>query len=315
MGTRVNEIKAVSDLPKNAAEINIDEIPRAKRYLYTVEYCFPMKYETVAAFIRKNEQANMHVQEFHEICIISRGEGFHAIENTVVNAKRGDVFIIPPGRRHAIIGGDGFDVHYMHISPAFLERYLPRLKELPSFFSLFEVEPMMRVTGSTYRHLYLEERVLKEIMAYIEYLSGKWQRDAASKIIYESHILVILTILCREYENLQTKIGKNASNDKLFMDSILQAFNNYCNKLTIEELAKAAGMSRTAYIQRFRELTGTTPRSYITARRIERAKELLKATDKSINKIAEETGFYDAAHFSKAFAAATGKSPKAFRED
>ena len=201
-------------------DIDINAIPRAPRYVYTVDYIFPNPYQSASAFVKRNDETGFHVQEFYEICVISKGDGYHVIEDTVVKAKKGDVFIVPPGRRHAIRGGRSVDVHYIHLSPKFFEQYLERMTELPTFLSLFEIEPLMRVSGNTYRHLYLDETVLKSVTSIIESLEGKWQFDPASKLIVEGYIIVLLTIFCREYEKLQTIIGKNANNDKFFMDSI-----------------------------------------------------------------------------------------------
>lgn len=293
--------------------IDLDSIPKSPRYIYTVDYIFPQPYQSASAFVKRNTDAGFHIQEFYEICVISRGEGYHAIEDTVVKAKRGDVFIVPPGRRHALLGGDGFDVHYMHLHPEFIRSYSPRMRELPAFLSLFEIKPLMRVNGGTYRHLYLEDKPLGEVTALIEFLEDKWQYDADSKLIIESYILVILTIFCREYGKLQTKIGKNANNDKLFMDSISHIIERYSEKITIDELSRSAGMARTAYIRRFREVTGKTPKQFITEQRIKAAKALLLNPDKSITRIAEDVGFYDAAHFIKCFSAYTGISPTDYR--
>ena len=293
--------------------IDIEAIPRAPRYIYTVEYIFHNQFETASAFVKRNDETGFHIQEFYEICVISKGEGYHVIEDTVVKAKKGDVFIVPPWRRHAIRGGRTVDVHYMHLSPKFFEQYLDKMTELPSFLSLFRIEPMMRVSGDTYRHLYLEDSVLNEVTTIIESLEGVWQHDHASKLILEGYMIVLLTIFFREYEKLQTKAGKNASNDKLFMDSISYVINNYNKRITIDELAHSAGLSRTAYIKRFRDTTGKSLKQFMTHLRITAAKKLL-ALDQPISRIAEECGFYDAAHFIKTFIAATGMSPTEYKK-
>ena len=292
--------------------IDVNAIPNAPRFVYTVDFIFPNEYQSAAAFVKRNEETGFHIQEFYEICVISRGEGYHVIEETVVKAKQGDVFIVPPGKRHAIRGSSTLDVHYIHLSPKFFEQYLERMTELPTFLSLFEIEPLMRERGNTYRHLYLDESVLKKVTSIIESLEGMWQHDPASKLMLEGYIIVLLTIFCREYEKLQTMIGKNANNDKFFMDSISYVIKHYNERLTIDELAHASGLSRTAYIKRFRDTTGKSPKQFITHTRISAAKRLL-ASDYSISKIAEETGFYDAAHFMKTFLAVTGMSPTEYR--
>ena len=293
--------------------IDVSKIPPSPRYFYPVSYIFPGEYYTCGAFEKKDESNLFHIQEFYEICIITKGEGHHVIEDTVVNAVRGDVFIVPPGRKHAFIGGKGFNVYYIHLSPVFLEHNTPRLKDLPAFFSLFEIEPLMRVKGEKYRHLYLEENVLRETLDILDVISNHWQYDPATHLMQESYCVIALTILCREYEKLQTTVGKNAYSDRLFMDSVKMILHNCSAKLTIEELAQTAGLSRTSYIKRFSEVMGMSPRRFIMSQRISIAKNLLKSTDKPITKIAEETGFYDTAHFSKCFQNAEGVSPTEFR--
>ncbi|MBR2971527.1 MAG: AraC family transcriptional regulator [Clostridia bacterium] len=293
---------------RTKADIEIDAIPKAPRYIYTVDYIFSNPFQSAAAFVKRKDETGFHIQEFYEICVISRGDGYHVIEDTVVRAKKGDVFIVPPGRRHAIRGGRTVDVHYIHLSPKFFEQYLERMTELPTFLSLFEIEPLMRVSGNTYRHLYLEEAALNEVTKLIEQLEGVWQYDHASKLIVEGYMIVILTIFCREYEKLQTRVGKNASNDKFFMDTISYIIKNLDKNLTIDQLAHLSGLSRTAFIKRFRDTTGKSPKQFIMERRIQSAKKLL-ATDRSISKVADECGFYDAAHFIKTFTRATGMSP------
>ena len=96
------------------------------------------------------------------------------------------------------------------------------------------------------------------------------------------------------------------------MDTISYIITNYNQQLTIDELSKNAGFSRTAFIKRFRETTGKSPKQFITGVRISEAKKLL-GSNLSITKIAEKTGFYDSAHFMKTFTAVTGISPSEYR--
>lgn len=293
--------------------IDISKIPDAPRYFFPVKYIFHDKYHTCSAYEKPDFETGFHMQEFYEICIISKGSGYHIIEDSVIKASIGDVFIVPPGRKHAFIGGKGFNVYYIHLSPVFLEQYSPRLRSLPTFSALFEVEPLMRVNGTKYRHLYLEEKVLADVIDILENLS-KWRYGGfPDHIIHESYVLIALTILCQEYAKLQTTVGKNAHEDRLFMESVSAIIERFNENLTIENLAKIAKMSRTTYLKRFVETVGMPPRQFIAIQRIKMAKNLLRNTDKPLVKIAEETGFYDTSHFSKCFIASEGISPTEFR--
>ena len=302
---------------KRADERSIDirKIPDAPRYFYPVEYIFPGRYDTCAAFEKTDYETGFHIQDFYELCLISKGSGYHIIEDSVIKAVRGDVFIVPPRRKHAFVGGKGFNVYYIHLAPAFIQQNLPRLKTIPAFFTLFEIEPLMRVSGAKYRHLYLEEEVLKEIFHILDTVSKRWQGDETNQLIQESYITVALAILCREYAKMQTSIDKNGDNDLFFMSSLSYILENFNKKITIDELAAMARLSRTSYIKRFHEVTAMSPKQFVLRERIKHAKIMLSATEATITRIAEETGFYDTAHFIKAFTSEVGCSPLQYRRE
>jgi AraC-like DNA-binding protein len=82
---------------------------------------------------------------------------------------------------------------------------------------------------------------------------------------------------------------------------------------TLEGLAQVAGLSRAAFAQRFKRVTGDTPAHYITRIRIQRAMDLLRATEDNLERIAERVGYGDPFVFSKAFKRIQGVSPREFR--
>jgi AraC-like DNA-binding protein len=82
---------------------------------------------------------------------------------------------------------------------------------------------------------------------------------------------------------------------------------------TVELLAKAAGMSRTAFAVRFAELADTTPLSYVTQWRMALAEELL-AEGYTPGEVAGRIGYESDAAFSRAFKRLTGKPPGAMRK-
>jgi transcriptional regulator GlxA family with amidase domain len=88
---------------------------------------------------------------------------------------------------------------------------------------------------------------------------------------------------------------------------------NLGDDLSVEGLAKRAHMSPRTFARRFRDETGTTPHSWVTARRLQEAEELLERTDSSVDWIAAEVGFGNAAALRHHFTRARGVSPQAYR--
>ncbi|MDP3307075.1 AraC family transcriptional regulator [Methylotenera sp.] len=82
---------------------------------------------------------------------------------------------------------------------------------------------------------------------------------------------------------------------------------------TLDELAQQAGMSRTAFSQRFHALAGQTPMYYLTMWRMQKAKNMLESGNMTMSSIAEQAGYQSEASFSKAFKKCMGVSPGACR--
>ena len=85
------------------------------------------------------------------------------------------------------------------------------------------------------------------------------------------------------------------------------------NPWTVETLAVAAGMSRSAFALRFRELLGETPLEYLTNWRMYKATGLLREGDKKLFEVAKSVGYDSDAAFSKAFKRVLGVAPREFR--
>lgn len=82
---------------------------------------------------------------------------------------------------------------------------------------------------------------------------------------------------------------------------------------TVESLASEVGMSRSRFAERFRDLVGAGPMSYLTDWRLQRALALLNANRNSVQEVAHRTGYQSPAAFRRAFTQKFGRSPKATR--
>lgn len=83
---------------------------------------------------------------------------------------------------------------------------------------------------------------------------------------------------------------------------------------TLERLAGIAGMSRTTFSERFSEALGRSPADFVQRVRLRRAAHLLRATDLPVLVVARSVGYASRSHFSRAFRAAYGEDPTAFRK-
>lgn len=89
--------------------------------------------------------------------------------------------------------------------------------------------------------------------------------------------------------------------------------SNYRSQLTLDELARRAGMSRSQFVRVFRRSCGTSPVDYLIDLRLDAARRLMIKSDKNISEIALDCGFSDSNYFSRQFRKRLGVTPKAYR--
>ena len=88
---------------------------------------------------------------------------------------------------------------------------------------------------------------------------------------------------------------------------------NINKKFGIMDVCAHLGCSKSTLLTTFKKRYGTTVNSYVTELRLEKAKHLLTKGEKTINEIAQDTGFSDQSYFSKVFSQKFGIPPSEYR--
>jgi AraC-like DNA-binding protein len=89
---------------------------------------------------------------------------------------------------------------------------------------------------------------------------------------------------------------------------------DFAEPLDLEALAGTAGISKYHFHRLFRATYGRTPAAYLSERRVERAQDLLRATNLSVTEVCHAVGFSSLGSFSSRFLQITGESPSAFQQ-
>jgi AraC-like DNA-binding protein len=87
----------------------------------------------------------------------------------------------------------------------------------------------------------------------------------------------------------------------------------YFEPLTVDDMARAASMSRAHFSRAFRRAFGESPHAYLLTRRLERAAALLRTTDRSVTEICFAVGLQSIGSFTTSFTRTYGMSPTAYR--
>jgi AraC-like DNA-binding protein len=91
------------------------------------------------------------------------------------------------------------------------------------------------------------------------------------------------------------------------------ADGRYFEPLAVDDMARAAGLSRAHFSREFRRAFGESPHAYLLTRRLERAAALLRSTDRSVADICLSVGLRSIGSFTTSFTRTYGASPTAYR--
>jgi transcriptional regulator GlxA family with amidase domain len=87
----------------------------------------------------------------------------------------------------------------------------------------------------------------------------------------------------------------------------------YFEPLDVDDLARAAGLSRAHFSREFRSAFGESPHAYLLTRRLERAAALLRTTDRSVADICFSVGLQSVGSFTTSFNRTYGVPPTTYR--
>jgi AraC-like DNA-binding protein len=88
---------------------------------------------------------------------------------------------------------------------------------------------------------------------------------------------------------------------------------HFVQPLDVDDLARAAGLSRAHFSREFHRAFGESPHAYLLTRRLERAAAMLRMTDRSVADICFSVGLQSVGSFTSSFTRTYGASPTAYR--
>ena len=139
-----------------------------------------------------------------------------------------------------------------------------------------------------------------------------WLREQLHAIMQQ----LLYVDQCVHHEMEQLSAARAATRRELYRRLYLAkdyVDASFDQPITLAELASVAGLSPNHLLRVFRQLFHQTPYQYITARRLEHARHLLRHSDRSVTDICLSLGFESLGSFSWLFRRHTGISPAAYR--
>lgn len=235
-----------------------------------------------------------HFHDYYVIGFIEAGRRSLSCKNKEYTIGQGNILLFNPNDNHSCVQCDGGTLDY---------RGLNISKETMS--SLVE-----EITGKR-TLLGFSENVIKndELNSYLHSLHQKIM-DGSKEFEKEEMLLLLISLLIEQYgqpfSNCIPECSKEIENTCTFMEE------HFSEHITLEELCKCSGLSKSTLLRAFTKSKGVTPYRYLQALRIDRAKALLEQGVSPID-AAIQTGFSDQSHFSNFFNMFIGLSPAAYK--
>lgn len=257
----------------------------------------------------------------------SRSMPFHLVEKgtawlhtSEVQSPRqlgdGDFVLFPGDAPHCISSGSNRPpTDIMNKVPALVEGDVTSLLcgilefRNPGSWSLLDSLPDAIVIGS-------DTDEINDLARTIIYLMiSELERDepGMEAALNEMACLVFLQVIRMQ---IKKGVGEGllaALADRSIGRALCAIYSNVQSEWTVSSMAVEAGMSRTAFAERFHQMVGMTPMRYLTEWRMQEADHRLRTSDVSMAEIAEEVGYRSEVAFRKAFSKVRGETPGTVR--
>ena len=154
---------------------------------------------------------------------------------------------------------------------------------------------------------------VKDMLRFMSH-TAKHQHDGSAAILKRlSEVIFIQAVRFWQGSNEEPEGFIAALADPQLSRGLKAFHDDFANDWSVEKLARAAGMSRSLFAERFKHYLDLSPMQYVTQWRMQNARMLLTDAGNSINSIAIGVGYESVAAFSKAFKRVLGLNPGEYR--
>ncbi|WP_299783589.1 AraC family transcriptional regulator [uncultured Roseobacter sp.] len=139
--------------------------------------------------------------------------------------------------------------------------------------------------------------------------------DMSSGVMFEAMSRVLLVKLLQRYgKRRPEEVALTARFTSAHYNRVLAMIRDRLDQsISVDDLAREAGMSPSHFSRVFKETLGSTPMQYVLAYRVEQAIRMMAEPARALGDIALTCGFADQAHFSRSFKQVTGQTPRQYR--
>lgn len=239
-----------------------------------------------------------------EIMLVLKGEIEVYIEGNSNTLAEGDVLLINSNLGHFIFSKDVNSITLViEISPEFFRHNYLDIEELPKDFT----------SNSKTRYNTLFSQIRFYMSNIMFYSMKNTKTDAVSVKAFT--VVLISEIIQNSFEKkIKSEQNRKSNNNSVTLQNAMDYIDrNFCNKLSLEEVAKVVGYNRTYLSTVFKRKIGITFNEYVMRVRLKNAVDCLSDIDIPIIDIALNNGFSDSKIFVQYMKKYCGKTPQKYR--
>lgn len=249
----------------------------------------------------------LHWQNSMELIYVKRGAGLAQVALNVMEARAGDIFVLPPGTLHGLRQSPGKRMEY--------ENFIFSLTLLGGVDDVCAQQYLMPLQSGRQTlpaRLSLEDPGYAAAAACLTDAEEFCRtRRSGFELGVKGAMLRFVALLLAE-QNLPPAPPDSVGAARL--KKLLQRVEDDCAApLSVEQAAAECGCSASHFMRWFKKMTGTTFGVYLNERRLATAAELLRTTDDTVLSIAEQAGFENLSNFNRRFKARYGVTPRQYR--
>lgn len=250
------------------------------------------------------------VRDHHLIHFVKSGKGKLYINNSVYNVNAGNCFLIHENQV-AYYQADKDDP-WKYYWLGFCGNLSDKIFDAVGFTYEMLVFPFesdqicdIIMQATEYAHAHNGDSLA------IDLKLGAYTREVLHSLLKTN--LAKYKAMFGNHEDAVKVMGSGAYSDRYvnIVAKIIQ--NSYSQNIKIEKIAEKLSVNRTYLSATFKKNTGLSIKDFLTNYRIEQACVMLKDKRKTVNEIANETGYDDPYYFSRIFKKSTGFSPTEYR--
>ncbi len=279
----------------------------------------PIYIENVAAGL--HPEYEFHDHNVSEIVFVLSGTAEHVVQLAGADGETGlltspvsagDILVVHPGVIHAYAKAGTLELCNLvydrkRLTLPLLDGYsLPLFKYFFPMTRDFDLRQTVRPVAT------LTPEEMASLKPRLDMLDGIIQSMGPGSLI--ETLTVVLDVLVT-LGKMRLAGDSGVRHDRYRMEKALYLIERDVDRTpALDELARAANMSRRNFSRQFRLMAGTSPSHYMLLLKIQRAADLLADTDLDITSIALRCGFCDSNYFCKQFRKNRHMTPSEFRK-